>query len=95
MEKRTKTTASRGPQGPVGPRGETGVEGPRGERGSRGPAGPVGPRVSRADVLAMLDDQFEDIHKELSVQLTRMGQIQVQLDRIQTIAKKLLDQTDD
>lgn len=36
----------------------------------------------------MLDDQFQDLTKQLAVQLTRMAQIQVQLDQIHTMVKK-------
>ncbi len=72
--------------------GRTGPAGPRGQRGERGLTGPAGPRVSRADVLAMIEDQFTVIRKEMSAQLTRMGQIQVQLDQIYTMLKKLVAQ---
>ena len=67
-----------------------GPAGPRGERGQTGPTGPTGPEVSRADILAMVEDQFVEIRKEMSLQLSRMAQIQVQLDQIQTMLKKLV-----
>jgi hypothetical protein len=41
-------------------------------------------------VLAMVDDQFQAIRKELALQLARMGQIQVQLDQIHSIVKQLV-----
>ena len=45
-----------------------------------------------ADVLAMVDDQFVALRTELSVQLTRRGQIHAQLDQIHTMVKKLVHQ---
>lgn len=38
----------------------------------------------------MVEDQFAEIRKELGLQLARMGQIQVQLDQVHTIIKKLV-----
>lgn len=38
----------------------------------------------------MVEDQFGEIRKELGLQLTRMGQIQMQLDQIHTMIKKLV-----
>lgn len=37
--------------------------------------------MSKADVLAIVADQFDDIRRRLDVQLTRTGQLQEQLDR--------------
>ena len=56
-----------------GPRGRTG---PPGARGPQGPAGPVN------DDLLRLSSQVSEIAKELETQLTRIGQIQSQLDRL-------------
>lgn len=81
-----------GRQGPTGQKGEPGQ---RGERGERGLTGPAGPRLNRADVLAMVDDQFKGIRKEMNLQLVRMGQIQAQLDQIHTMVKKLVRQGGD
>jgi hypothetical protein len=36
-----------------------------------------------AEVLAIVDDQFGQIRKQLDLQLRRTGQLQVQLDKIQ------------
>ena len=36
--------------------------------------------MSRADILAVVEDQFYDINKRLDVQLTRTAEIQLQLD---------------
>lgn len=68
-------------------RGAKGTRGRKGARGLRGPAGvagPAGPRMKPAEVLALVDDQFFQIRKQLDLQLQRTGQLQVQLDRIQT-----------
>jgi hypothetical protein len=36
--------------------------------------------MSKADILAIVADQFDDIRRRLDVQLTRTGQMQEQLD---------------
>lgn len=82
-------TGEQGARGPVGA-GERGKQGATGEQGARGPTGPAGPRMSRADVLAMVEDQFRDIRKEMALQLARMGQIQLQLDQIHKLLKTLV-----
>jgi hypothetical protein len=84
---------ARGDRGDRGARGKTSARGDRGERGVAGPprpAGPPGHTPSRADVLAMVDDQFMEIRKKLGLQLTRMGQIQTQLDQIHALVKELV-----
>lgn len=81
--------AKRANSGGRGVTGRTGVRGERGATGARGPAGPAGAVLSRRDVLAMVEDQFAEMRKELTLQLARMGQIQAQLDQIHTMIKKL------
>ena len=39
--------------------------------------------MKAAEVLALVDDQFVQVRKQLEVQLLRTGQLQVQLDKIQ------------
>ena len=39
--------------------------------------------MKSAEVLALVDDQFVQIRKQLDVQLLRTAQLQVQLDKIQ------------
>ena len=68
-------------------RGKAGARGERGERGARGPAGPS---LSRAEILAAVEEQFADIRNELNVQLTRFSQLQAQLDRVEKLLKKLV-----
>lgn len=63
-------------------RGKPGVAGKRGPRGI--------PGLSRADVLAIVEDQFAVIRHELAVQLKRTAQIQVQLDQVARAIKKLV-----
>jgi hypothetical protein len=66
-----------------GAKGNRGRKGARGLRGPAGATGPSGPRMKPAEVLALVDDQFFEIRKQLDLQLLRTGQLQVQLDRIQ------------
>jgi len=46
--------------------------------------------MTRADVLAMVEDQFQELRKQLDVQLVRMSQIQQQLDQIHAAIKQLI-----
>ena len=39
--------------------------------------------MARADILAVVEDQFYDVRKRLDLQLTRSAEIQQQLDRQQ------------
>lgn len=66
-----------------GKRGVAGKRGPAGAPGAQGPAGPVGPKMKAAEVLALVDDQFVQVRKQLDIQLLRTGQLQAQLDSIQ------------
>ena len=56
------------------------ARGRRGLRGKTGPAGPPGPDES--GMVARLAAQMDEVIKELQTQLLRIGQIQLQLDRL-------------
>ena len=45
-----------------------------------GARGPIGPVPSKASILAAVEDQFYDIRRQLSIQLSRTAQVQQQLD---------------
>jgi hypothetical protein len=45
--------------------------------------------MRRADVLAIVDDQFHAIRKSLDLQLRRTGELQAQLDQIHKLVKRL------
>ena len=62
-------------------RGRQGATGPSGPQGTQGLQGPPGPAMAKADVLAIVADQFDDIRHRLDLQLTRTAQVQDQLDR--------------
>jgi hypothetical protein len=59
--------------GPIGRRGSIG------EPGTRGPEGLAGPG-QHSDVLDKVMTHFDDVYRQLEIQMTRMGQIQAQLD---------------
>ena len=65
-----------GRQGPVGPTGPAGPAGAQGEKGE--------PGRDHTSEIAVLRAQVELLVKELETQLTRIGQIQAQLDHIST-----------
>lgn len=77
-------------------RNEKAARGPKGATGDRGPSGPAGPpgpagsRMKPAEVLALVEDQFHEIRKQLEINLRRMAQIQVQLDQIHGLVKQLV-----
>jgi hypothetical protein len=83
----------RGTQGSRGERGARGERGTQGERGPAGPPGPAGPKMRPAEVLALVDDQFMEIRKQLDLQLKRTAQLQLQLDQIHGLVKQLVNQT--
>jgi hypothetical protein len=57
--------------------------GPRGPRGKPGPPGPSGPPgANHTKEIALLFAQMADVIRELQTQLTRIGQIQAQLDHL-------------
>ena len=73
----------RGPRGMRGDQGVPGTTGPTGATGARGPTGrrgPAGPSVSRDQMLAAVGSQFAEINKRLETQLTRIAQLQQEID---------------
>ena len=69
-----RSSQTKKPIGARGPRGKTGATGPPGS------AGPPGPNHTKE--IALLSAQVADIVRELQTQLTRIGQIQAQLDHL-------------
>lgn len=91
---RSGQRGQRGARGAAGKTGARGQVGPAGPAGPAGPTGPVGPKLDRADVLAMVEDQFTVIRKQLETQLIRMSQIQQQLDQIHSAVRRLIQEDD-
>ncbi len=84
-----KTT--RGPQGipgPPGPRGPAGPRGATGKIGERGATGKAAPS-DRGKLIVEVNGHFDEIRKELEVQLTRTSQIQQQVDELREKVRKL------
>jgi len=79
-------------RGKRGLQGKTGAAGQRGATGETGPPGPAGPKMKRAEVLAMVEDQFLAIRKQLEMHLRRTGEIQVQVDRIHALLKRVANE---
>ena len=76
-----RSRGERGERGRAGTRGKQGVKGLAGARGKAGARGPIGPTTSRSDILAAVADQFESVSHQLDTQLTRIAQLQQQLDK--------------
>ena len=69
----------RGSAGPMGPAGPPGPEGPPGA-----PGAPGSPAHNHTSEITMLKAQVDQLVKELQTQLTRIAQIQAQLDHVST-----------
>ena len=76
----TARREAQGPKGRTGLKGQRGLRGRRGLQGATGESGPAGEPASRADILAAVSGQFAEINKRLETQLTRIAQLQRQLD---------------
>jgi hypothetical protein len=61
--------------GPIGRRGSIGKPGKHGPEGLNGPA-------QQNDLLDRVMTHFDDVYRQLDIQMTRMGQIQAQLDAL-------------
>jgi hypothetical protein len=46
--------------------------------------------VGDPNVLAVVHDQIDQIHRDLEVQMKRMAQLQAQLDEVRATVKRLL-----
>jgi hypothetical protein len=57
--------------------GRRGKTGPAGKKGTRGLTGPL----YRNHAMEVLEERFTDVSRQLDIQLQRIAQIQVQLDR--------------
>jgi hypothetical protein len=73
-----------GPKGTVGAVGHTGAKGARGLRGAQGPRGKenTGTKRRQSKNVTAVMRHIDRIDHELDIQLTRMGQIQQQLDEL-------------
>ena len=79
-------------RGETGARGRTGARGKTGTRGRIGKTGPPGPSMQREDVLAIVEDPFREIRKQLDLHLQRTAQIQAQLDHLAGLIKNVINQ---
>jgi hypothetical protein len=78
-----------GPPGPVGPIGQTGAAGRRGASGKVGK--PTLTRSSdRLDILSVVEEQIDDIHIELDIQMKRIAQLEVRLDEVRDTIRKMI-----
>jgi collagen triple helix repeat protein len=87
----------RGPKGPQGQRGPEGARGPTGPIGRRGKIGKPGAEGAggvqgpnqRNDILDKMETHFDDVYRQLQVQMKRMAQIQAELDILSAAVRKL------
>ena len=72
----------KGPRGPRGIRGATGAAGPRGKIGKSGRRGLKGATqpLRVKDVLDLLVTHFDDVYRELNLQMKKIAKMQDQLD---------------
>ncbi len=69
------------------------TRGERGRRGATGRQGPAGPATTRSQILEAVQNEFNELAKQLRVQLERTAQMQAQLDAIHGLLKQLLAKT--
>jgi hypothetical protein len=60
-----------------------------GERGLTGPAAATLPAGDRRRTIVALQEQIESIYTELGIQMTRMAQIQAQLDLVRATLRQI------
>ena len=48
--------------------------------------------MTSAEVLALVEDQFYEIRRQLDMQLQRFAQLQLQLDQIHQLIKSIVNQ---
>jgi collagen triple helix repeat protein len=77
----TGKTGMRGAKGSVGPKGGKGQHGAKGEMGEEPPR-----RVKLLDIVQV---QISRIDEELRIQMTRMGQIQAEVDQLRANLRRL------
>lgn len=91
-------TGSRGTAGDQGAKGDTGsqgIGGPRGQTGMKGPEGAIGPagRVTNFGDLVKqvtyVDRSIEHIYNEMGTHITRMTQLQKDLDALRETVRQL------
>ena len=84
-ERRTGPSRNQGARGRRGPKGPQGRTGPIGRRGKIGKPGHIGPKgltgpLHTDRVLDMVMTHFDDVYRQLNIQMKRMAQIQAQVD---------------
>jgi hypothetical protein len=81
---------ARGPIGETGPRGVKGTAGVKGTKGKIGPKGATGKEPpQRRKLLEVVQVQIDRIDHQLSIQLTRMAQLQREVDELRANFKRL------
>jgi hypothetical protein len=87
------TAGHEGPKGRTGPQGRKGGRGLTGFKGTAGVVGPAG-RVSNMREMAKqvhyIDRSIDNIYNEMGSHITRMAQLQKELDSLRETIKKLL-----
>jgi len=78
----------RGHEGKHGLPGLPGHRGKIGAPGHKGPKGLVGPALP-SEIEDRFQTHFEDVYKQQDITLTRMGQMQAQIDRMQRVINTL------
>jgi hypothetical protein len=79
-----------GTRGAAGLQGLRGAQGLAGKRGLTGAQGNYGGAALPRRLLVSVAEQIDDIYIELTVQMTRMAQIQLQVDQLRSKLKSLV-----
>jgi hypothetical protein len=83
-------TGAIGAQGKVGQRGPIGKTGAAGVKGTAGAKGATGEEPpTRMKLFGVVQLQIDRIDRELHIQMTRMAQIQAEIDQLRANLKRL------
>ena len=79
-----------GRRGGTGEQGKTGRTGATGARGGVGASGRVGATGTDRSGLTSVHDHIGRIHKELSIQMQRMAQLQAEIDALRLKVERMM-----
>jgi hypothetical protein len=92
----TGSQGIQGLRGKTGLKGKEGAAGPAGQKGREGaigPAGRVGTLKDVAKQVHYIDRSIENIYNEMGAHITRMTQLQSELDSLRDIVRRLAART--
>jgi hypothetical protein len=56
--------------------------------------GPGGPPVKGTDVLDIVEQQIDDIHRDLDIQMKRIAHMQQQMDELRAMVRRVMSRSE-